>query len=208
MRRLLLAAAVVVGATAGSALALVHAGGGSVPAAQPSDANVSWPAGAKRAPDFRLADAGGAPISLARFRGRPVIVTFIDPACTTLCPLEAKVLEEVVARSAPSPRPAIVAVSVNPWAESRDVFAGDVREWRLTRDWHWAIGPRRRLAPVWKRYGVAVLDRKKLVGKIVVHEISHTEVAVLVDARGFERALYAYPFRPQDLERGLAHLGT
>jgi len=208
MRRVLLAAAVVVGATAGSALALVHAGGGSAPAAQPSDANVSWPAGAKRAPDFRLADAGGAPISLARFPGRPVIVTFIDPACTTLCPLEAKVLEEVVARSAPSRRPAIVAVSVNPWAQSHAVFAGDAREWRLTRDWHWAIGPRRRLAPVWKRYGIAVLDRKKVVGKIVVHEISHTEAAVLVDARGFQRALYAYPFRPQDLERGLARLGT
>ena len=123
MRRALTAAAVVVGATAGSALALLHAGGGSAPAAQPSDANVSWPAGAKRAPAFRLADAGGAPISLARFRGRPVIVTFIDPACTTLCPLEAKVLEEVVARSAPSRRPAMFESNGTvPIVEGRQVF--------------------------------------------------------------------------------------
>jgi protein SCO1 len=208
MRRLLLAAAVVVGATAGSALALVHARGGSAPDAPPSSANASWPAGAKQAPEFRLADASGAPISLARFRGRPVIVTFIDPACTTLCPLEAKVLEQVVDESAPGSRPAIVAVSVNPWAQSRAVFASDAREWRLTPAWHWAIGPQRRLAPVWKRYGIAVLDRRKVVAKYVVHEISHTEAAVLVDARGFQRSFYAYPFRAEDLERGLQRLGA
>ena len=208
MRWRWLAAAVVAGAAAGSALSVVHASGSSAPTAPPSSANVSWPAGAKRAPDFRLAGAGGAPISLARFLGRPVIVTFIDPACTSLCPLEAKVLEDVVARSARSRRPAIVAVSVNPWAQSRAVLAGDAREWRLTPDWHWAVGPRRRLAPVWRRYGVGVLDRKKVVGKIVVHEISHTEAAVVVDAHGFQRALYVYPFRPQDVERGLARLGT
>lgn len=204
----LLAAALTVGAVAGAALGLVHARGGSAPTAPPSSSNASWPAGAKRAPDFRLTDARGAPIALRRFRGRPVIVTFIDPACTTLCPLEAKVLEQVVAHDAPPARPAIVAVSVNPWGQSRAVLAGDTREWRLTPDWHWALGPKRLLAPVWRHYGIAVLDRKKAVGKVIVHEISHTEAAILVDAHGFQRALYMYPFRAQDLERGLQTLGA
>lgn len=203
-----LAAALALGAAAGTALGFVQARGSSVPAAPPSSADASWAAAAKRAPDFRLADARGAPISLRRFRGRPVILTFIDPACTSLCPLEAKVLEQVVMRAPPAARPAIVAVSVNPWAQSRAVFAGDAREWRLTPDWHWAVGPKRLLAPVWRRYAVAVLDRKKRVGKVVVHEISHTEAAVLVDAHGYQRALYVYPFRPQDLERGLQRLGS
>ena len=203
-----LVAALAVGAAAGAALGVVHARGGSAPTAPPSSANASWASGTRPAPDFRLTDARGAPISLRRFRGRTVIVTFIDPACTTLCPLEAKVLEQAVARTAPSTRPAIVAVSVNPWAQSRALLGGDTREWRLTPDWHWAVGPKRLLAPVWRRYGVAVLARRKVVGKVVVHDISHTEAAILVDADGFQRALYVYPFRPQDVERGLRILGA
>jgi hypothetical protein len=44
---------------------------------------VSWPAGRRRAPVFRLRDQLGRPVSLAGLRGRPVIVTFIDPSAAT-----------------------------------------------------------------------------------------------------------------------------
>jgi cytochrome oxidase Cu insertion factor (SCO1/SenC/PrrC family) len=197
----------VVGAAAGSALGLVHSGPRTATfTPPPSAANATWAAGARRAPDFRLTDEQGAPISLRRFHGRPVIVTFIDPACTTLCPLEAKVLDRVAAQTRLAQRPAIVAVSVNPWAQSQATFRRDARKWRLATAWHWAVGPYSRLAPVWKRYEIGVLVRKRTVGGITIRNVSHTEASFLVDAAGYERALFVYPFRAADVAKALRHL--
>ena len=94
----------------------------------------------QRAPGFRLVDERGAPIALSQFRSRPVIVTFIDPVCRSLCPLEAKELNRAVTATPPAARPVIVSISVNPWADSRATFRKDAREWRLVPQWHWAAG--------------------------------------------------------------------
>ena len=47
-----------------------------------------------------------------------MILAFIDPVCRNLCPLEAKVLNSVPSQLPASSRPAIVAVSVNPWGQA------------------------------------------------------------------------------------------
>ncbi|MBV8220681.1 MAG: hypothetical protein JO325_19635, partial [Solirubrobacterales bacterium] len=49
----------------------------------------SWPANSRPAPPFVLRDQTGHTVSVARYRGRPVILTFTDPLCRNLCPLEA-----------------------------------------------------------------------------------------------------------------------
>jgi cytochrome oxidase Cu insertion factor (SCO1/SenC/PrrC family) len=50
---------------------------------------------------------------------RPVIVTFVDPLCRNLCPLEAHLLNQVVSEMPAAKRPMILAVSVDIWADSR-----------------------------------------------------------------------------------------
>src|SRR5437899_1479047 len=69
---------------------------------------VTWAAGVRRAPDFRLTDQYGKPVSLAGLHGRPVLVTFIDPLCRNYCPIEAQRLNDVVNALPPGARPAIV----------------------------------------------------------------------------------------------------
>jgi cytochrome oxidase Cu insertion factor (SCO1/SenC/PrrC family) len=128
-----------------------------------------------------------------------VIVTFIDPVCRSLCPLEAKELNTAVAATPPATRPAIVSVSVNPWADSRANFRKDTREWRLVPQWHWAAGRYAQLSPVWKRYKIGVLTTRKVVDGITVRDVSHTEASYLIDPNGFERALFLYPFRGADV---------
>src|SRR5262249_41638845 len=153
----------------GAALALGTSGGGSHSTnASPavSRANVTWNAGEHRAPDFALRDQAGAPISLAANRGRAVILTFTDPRCTTLCPLEAKVLNSVERQVPAGERPPIVAVSVNPWGNARRYLLADVRKWRLTPEWRWAVGSRAKLARVWHDYSIAVQFQK--------HDVAHT----------------------------------
>lgn len=48
---------------------------------KPALPQVTWAAGRRAAPAFTLRDQVGRRVSLTAYRGRPVIVTFIDPLC-------------------------------------------------------------------------------------------------------------------------------
>jgi cytochrome oxidase Cu insertion factor (SCO1/SenC/PrrC family) len=199
----------ILGIAIGAVLAFVHNtrhNAGPSVSTRPAAPVASWAAGAKQAPPFTLVDQNGTPISLRQFRGRPVIVTFLDPVCRSLCPLEAKQLNAVLTATPKAQRPAVVAVSVNPWMQSRSVFRQDERKWRLVPGWHWAAGDYRRLAAVWKQYDVGVLDRKTVIDGHTIHDVSHTEAAYLVDASGHERALFLYPFVARDVTSALRGL--
>jgi cytochrome oxidase Cu insertion factor (SCO1/SenC/PrrC family) len=202
-------AAIAVGGGAGAGFALAHRGGASQTAPPVTErANVVWAAGKRRAPDFALHDQTGAPISLSAHRGRVVILTFIDPVCTTLCPLEAKVLNGVEHRFPDAQRPAIVAVSVNPRADASRYFRADARKWRLGPTWRWAVGSREQLARVWNAYSIAVRIQPFRAAGTSTHRVDHTEAAYVIDQRGFERALFVYPFSARAVESTVRQLGV
>jgi cytochrome oxidase Cu insertion factor (SCO1/SenC/PrrC family) len=167
---------------------------------------VSWPAGKKRAPGFQLVDQAGAPVSLTAYRGRPVIVTFIDPLCRNFCPLEAKQLNELVRDLPARSRPAILAVSVNVYGNARANLIEDVAKWHLVRQWRWAVGGGRQLASVWRRYRIGVEVTTKKIAGVTVREVSHTEAAYVVDTEGYERAVFLWPFRARDVLATLRRL--
>jgi cytochrome oxidase Cu insertion factor (SCO1/SenC/PrrC family) len=186
---------------------LTHRGGTSQTASPVTGrANVVWPAAKLRAPDFALRDQTGAPISLRANRGRIVILTFIDPLCTTLCPLEAKALDRVEQQLSGVERPAVVSVSVNPWGDAPRYFRADAHKWRLGPSWRWAVGSRAELARVWKAYAIAVRIRRFRAAGVTTHQVDHTEAAYVIDRRGFERALFVYPFSAGDVENTVRQL--
>jgi protein SCO1 len=204
---------VLVGVLAGSLFAVMHssqrsatAPGAAVGTVGATSPPVSWAAGTRRAPDFLLIDQAGRPVSLAAYRGRPLIVTFIDPLCRNFCPLEAKQLNELVRSLPVRSRPGIVAVSVNVYGDARRNLLQDVARWRLVPQWRWAVGSGKQLARVWRRYQVGVLVTTKRIAGVRVHEISHTEAAYVIDGRGFERALFMWPFRAGDVLATLRRL--
>jgi cytochrome oxidase Cu insertion factor (SCO1/SenC/PrrC family) len=208
LRWLVWGIALLVGISAGVLIAVLRSSHrAAVPTTvAPAGPSVSWAAGARPAPDFALTDQAGTPVSLARFRGRPVLLTFIDPLCRNLCPTEAKILERVEASFPAARRPAIVAVSVNEWGNARRNLLLDMEKWKLTRDWHWAVGPAAKLRAVWAAYQIAVQDFPKTVAGVKVHNIVHTEGTFLIDPRGDQRALYLYPFRAPDVARTVRQL--
>ena len=167
---------------------------------------ISWPANTRPAPDFVLRDQTGHHVSVAQYRGRPVIVTFVDPLCRNLCPLEAHLLNQVVGEMPAAGRPAILAVSVDVWADSRADLLQDERHWELAPEWHWAVGPPAELARVWKRYEIGVSVTSKKISGATINYITHSEAAYVIDATGHERALFLWPFYPQDLRHTLAQL--
>ncbi len=137
------------------------------------------------------------------YRGRPIIVTFIDPFCRRLCPLAAHVLNQVDRELPPAKRPEIIAVSVDVFADARKDLLQDFKKWNLVPQWHWAVGSQRQLASVWKRYQVGVTVTTKKIAGTTVHYIEHTEAAYLIDRSGHERALYIWPYSNHDVERTL-----
>ncbi|MDX6466410.1 MAG: hypothetical protein QOI27_1450 [Gaiellaceae bacterium] len=179
----------------------------AAPVVPSSDAPAgTWAAGKVRAPDFRLTDQHGAPVSLSALRGRPVIVTFIDPLCRDYCPLEAKRLN-AVARSFPaSEKPAIVAVSVNVYGNARTHLLQDADKWSLVPQWRWGVGTAAQLASVWKRYHIGVLVSTKKIAGVKVHTVAHTEASYVIDANGYERAVFLWPYTAAGVTRTLRAL--
>ena len=192
--RWLLIAAAALAAVLGLSLTFVLRSSGSDGSTfgSATDAATTWKAGEQRAPALSLHDEHGKPISLASLRGRPVIVTFIDPLCRDYCPTEAQHLNDVV--HAAAVKPTIVAVSVNTAGNAPANLALDRRKWSLVPQWRWAVGTSADLARVWKAFHVMVLVTRKTVAGVEVQQVSHTEAAYLIDAQGFQRALFLWPY--------------
>lgn len=166
----------------------------------------TWAAGKLPAPDFALTDQSGAAVSLAALRGRPVIVAFIDPLCRDFCPLEAKRLN-AVARSFPAgAKPAIVAVSVNVRGNARANLLQDVDQWNLVPQWRWGVGTETQLASAWKSYHVGVLVTTKKIAGVTAYYIAHTEAAYVIDAKGYQRAVFLWPYSADAVTRTLRSL--
>ena len=66
------------------------AAGSSAAGSSAGEAPAIFPEGERPTPNFHLIDQKGHGVSPAAYRGRPVIVTFIDPLCRELCPLAAR----------------------------------------------------------------------------------------------------------------------
>jgi protein SCO1/2 len=80
-----------------------------------------------------LIDQRGERISLADFRGRPVILTFAFGHCATVCPLAVRQVLE--ARSAANRQDVpLVVITLDPWRDTPDRLPTIVSEW--------ALGPR------------------------------------------------------------------
>lgn len=162
--------------------------GGARPVAEVRGQAV-WPEGLRRAPGFSLPDQAGRPFSLASLRGVPVILTFMDSYCHQECPLEGRALAAAFRMVSPAERPVVVAVSVNPWADTPASARSAIKRFGLEGfRWRWLLGSKARLESVWRRYGIEV---RRTTG-----DIEHTDAIYLIDARGFERAGMVYPFLP------------
>ena len=67
------------------------------------------------APHFALTDQHGAPVSLASLRGHTVALTFLDPVCTSDCPLIAQEFRQADQRLGDQGRQVdFVAIVANP----------------------------------------------------------------------------------------------
>ena len=135
------------------------------------------------APDFRLRDQAGQPISVADLRGKVLAITFLDSHCKQLCPLEADQLAQVQRSLGGRAPTSLLVVSVAPLTDTPESEKAFAAEHQWTGDWHWVSGTADQLAAVWKAYGIAVQPSPD--------DILHSAILYLVDKQGYQRAGFA-----------------
>jgi cytochrome oxidase Cu insertion factor (SCO1/SenC/PrrC family) len=109
------------------------------------------------APDFRLVSQYGRPVSLASLRGKTILLTFLDPLCTTDCPVTQE-LKGAGSLLGSGQNVELVAIAANPEHFSVTFTRSlDERE-GLTSvpNWLFLTGTLTQLRQAWSGYGIHV----------------------------------------------------
>jgi cytochrome oxidase Cu insertion factor (SCO1/SenC/PrrC family) len=136
------------------------------------------------APPFKLIDQRGNAVSLASLRGRAVVLAFLDPVCTSDCPLIAQELRQADQRLGTQAHNVdFVAIVANPIYRSVSfTIAFDRQEYlNHVANWYYLTGSVSQLQHVWNSYGVLV-DSEQAGGMI-----AHSDLAFVIDSQGRER---------------------
>jgi cytochrome oxidase Cu insertion factor (SCO1/SenC/PrrC family) len=136
------------------------------------------------APAFALTDQDGRQVSLASLRGKVVLLTFLDPVCTSDCPLIAQEFRQAdQVLGAKSRGVELIAIVANPLYHSvAYTRAFDTQE-RLAGlpNWLYLTGSLAQLRQTWKNYAIAA-EITPGGGMIL-----HNDVAYVIDASGRTR---------------------
>jgi cytochrome oxidase Cu insertion factor (SCO1/SenC/PrrC family) len=136
------------------------------------------------APGFRLTDQDGTPVSLASLHGKVVLLTFLDPVCTTDCPLiaqEFRAADQLLGANRRNVE--LVAIAANPVYHTPVYAQAFDRQEGLSRvpNWKFLSGPLPELKRVWHDYFFSA--EVTPAGGMVLH----SDVAYVIDAAGRTR---------------------
>lgn len=149
-----------------------------------------------KAPNFTLTDQDGKRVSMAQFRGKPVVVTYLYTHCKETCPVAAQMirgaLDDLGRRQVPA-----LAISVDPFNDTARSARRFLAKAGMGRRMLFLLGTRRQLLPVW--HGFAVQPQLK--------EAEHQSLITLVDAKGMQRvAVGVNQTSPEDLAHDIGVL--
>jgi cytochrome oxidase Cu insertion factor (SCO1/SenC/PrrC family) len=133
------------------------------------------------APDFALTNQDGQPASLTSFRGKVVLLTFLDPVCTTDCTfMGQEFLRAGQLLAADRSRVELVGVVVNPiYYSEAAVRAYDQQEGlSALPNWEYLTGTPAQLEKAWRPYGI--VGETLPAGAM----IAHNDIAYVIDQSG------------------------
>jgi cytochrome oxidase Cu insertion factor (SCO1/SenC/PrrC family) len=136
------------------------------------------------APGFRLTDQRGHTMTLASLRGKVVVLEFMDPHCTDICPIVSQEYIDAYHRlGAQTDKVVFAAINVNQYhASVQDMAAySDAHRLNAIPSWHFFTGPVPALHAVWHHYNVAVQAPNPDA------DIIHSSAVYFIDANGTER---------------------
>jgi cytochrome oxidase Cu insertion factor (SCO1/SenC/PrrC family) len=125
-------------------------------------------------------------MSLASLRGKVVVLEFMDPHCTDICPIVSQEFVDAYHElGASASKIVFAAINVNRYhASVRDMAAYSAQHQLSTiPGWHFFTGPLPALEAAWRHYNVQVEAPSPNA------DIIHTSVVYFISAGGAERYL-------------------
>jgi len=143
----------------------------------------------KPAPAFNLVDQNGKRVSLAQFKGKSVVLEFMDPNCVDICPIVSQEFIDANKDLGPAAKNAVfLAINVNRYHTDVASMAHYSKEHNLTSipSWHFLTGSYKALQKSWADYGVSVNAPNPTA------DVVHTSIAYFIDPNGVQRFV-AFP---------------
>ena len=175
----------------------------TLPSPTPQGGLIGSDLGEAPAPNFTLIDQNGKPISLAQFRGKPIVLTFLYTHCPDDCPLIANKLAIVMHNlGQQSGQVAVLAVSTDPTGDTVANVIHFSQVHHMLNYWHYLMGTRAQLAPVWKDYAIYANPAPTAVAA-TTGPVDHTLAIYVIDQQGRERVYFDESFSPAQLTKDL-----
>ena len=136
------------------------------------------------APGFSLIDQRGSQVSLASLRGKVVLLTFLDPVCTSDCPLIGHEFAAAARQlAANAGQIQLAAVVLSPTYRSLAAVQAFDRQEGLSGlpNWLYMTGSLAQLQNIWRAYGMTAQDLP--AGAMALHN----DVAYVIDRAGYVR---------------------
>lgn len=149
----------------------------------------------KPAPPIQLRNYLGRPVTLAQYRGKAVLVTFLYTHCPDVCPLIASNLR--VALNELGPRAAkaqVISISVDPRGDTPAAVASFLRSHEMLGRMQYLIGSGAQLARTWAAWSVG--SRRETGHPELV---AHSALIYGVSASGRLTTLYPATFEPSQI---------
>ncbi len=137
------------------------------------------------APNFTLKNQHGIATSLSDFKGKVVILSFLDPVCYETCPVVAEeFLQTAKLLAKESSHMEFVAVNANPYFTAMSAINGFDVEHGLTtlNNWEFLTGTANQLKAVWSEYG-AITEVPR------VGMVAHSLLVYMISPSGNESEL-------------------
>ncbi|MCW2996962.1 MAG: hypothetical protein JWN65_511 [Solirubrobacterales bacterium] len=139
-------------------------------------------------PQLTLKDQDGRTVSLADYRGKVLVVTFMYATCQDTCPVTAQQIRLALddlgdaAQQVPT-----LAISVDPPPTGGDSALNAKRflnKQSLTGRMRFLLGTRAQLKPIWDAYGIQPQGDGKRPAGVDPRSFDHSAKVAIIDARG------------------------
>lgn len=144
------------------------------------------------APGFQLTDQNGKTVSLADFKGKPVIITFMYTHCPDVCPVTAEKLHSALqSLGAQGQDVGILAVSTDPKRDTTAAALDFSKAHGMQDSWHYLVGKQDELSKVWSSYSIYAQTQQQ--------SVNHSMGIYLIDKQGHEQVFMNEDFTPKQL---------
>ena len=158
----------------------------------------------RQAPAIELRNYLGQPVSLAEYRGKAVLVTFLYANCPDICPLITSNLRVALnLLGSRDSKVQVIAVSVDPRGDTPANVARFVRAHEMVGRMQYLIGSATELARTWRAWSVG---STREVGQPDL--VAHSALVYGISASGRLTTIYPATFEPNEIAHDVPKLAA